>query len=274
MQVLIRGGRVIDPGNLDGIMDILIENGKIIEIGSKLEAGDSVIHAAGKIVTPGLIDMHVHLREPGHEYKETIETGCQAAIHGGLTAVCAMPNTDPVNDNGQITEYIIKKAREANAARVWPVAAISRGTEGKVLCEYGELKEAGAVALSDDGHPVVNSQLMRRAMEYAKGFDLPIISHCEELDLVANGAMNEGALATQMGLPGIPNAAESIMVMRDIALCELTRARLHIAHVSTAESVQAIREAKKEAFRSRLRLPRIISHSPKMRSRNMTQMQR
>ncbi len=142
MQVLIRGGRVIDPGNLDGIMDILIEDGKIIEMGLKLETGNlklesQIIDASGNIVTPGLIDMHVHLREPGHEYKETIETGCQAAIHGGMTAVCAMPNTDPVNDNGQITEYIIKKAREANAARVWPVAAISRGTEGKALCEYG-----------------------------------------------------------------------------------------------------------------------------------------
>jgi len=189
--------------------------------------------------------MHVHLREPGHEYKETIESGCRAAVHGGFTAICPMPNTDPVNDNAAITAYILKKAQEANTARVYPVAAISKGLEGKGLCEYGELKDAGAVALSDDGRPVMNSQLMRRALEYAKGFGMLLISHCEDLELAGNGVMNEGAFATRMGLPGIPNAAESVMVMRDIALCELTRSRLHIAHVSTKESVEAIRAAKK-----------------------------
>jgi len=261
MLILIKGGRVIDPGNLDGIMDILIENGKIIEIedqrsevrGQRSEGGGQnsklkVIDALGKIVTPGLIDMHVHFREPGHEYKETIETGCKAAAFGGFTAVCTMPNTIPANDNTQVTEYILKKARLANTVRVYPVAAISPGLNGKGLCEYGELKEAGAIALSDDGNPVRDSQLMRRALEYAKGFGLPVISHCENLDLVADGVMNEGAIATRMGLAGIPNAAESIMVMRDIALCELTGASLHIAHVSTAESIRAIRDAKKRGI--------------------------
>ena len=251
MLILIKGGRVIDPGNLDGIMDILIKDGKISDIkepNSKFKIQNSkfkIIDASGKIVTPGLIDMHVHFREPGHEYKETIETGCKAAAFGGFTAVCTMPNTIPANDNTQVTEYILKKARLANAVRVYPVAAISPGLNGKGLCEYGELKEAGVIALSDDGNPVRDSQLMRRALEYAKGFGLPVISHCEDLDLVADGVMNEGAVATRMGLAGIPNAAESIMVMRDIALCELTGASLHIAHVSTSESVQAIRDAKK-----------------------------
>jgi dihydroorotase len=269
MLVLIKGGRVIDPGNLDGILDILIKDGKISEIKEQLSGvrgqgsgirgqgsggGDQrseirIIDASGKIVTPGLIDMHVHLREPGHEYKETIKSGCLSAAYGGFTAICPMPNTNPVNDNGQITEYILKKAAIADSVRVYPVAAISKGLNGKALCEYGELKEAGAVALSDDGNPVSNSQLMRRAMEYAKGFSMPIISHCEDLDLAANGVVNEGAVATRMGLAGIPNAAESIMIMRDIALCELTGSCVHIAHVSTKESVLVIRNAKKRGVK-------------------------
>jgi len=250
MLMLIKGGRVIDPGNLDGIMDILIANGKIAEIKKAGWQTDEypesrTIDASGKIVTPGLIDMHVHLREPGHEYKETIETGCLAAAFGGFTAVCTMPNTNPVNDCRQVTEYILQKAQSVDTVRVYPVAAISPGLKGEGLCEYGELKVAGAVALSDDGNPVMNSLLMRRALEYAKGFELPVISHCEDLDLAAGGAMNEGAIATRMGLAGIPNASESIMVMRDIALCELTGVPIHIAHVSTEESVRAIRDAKK-----------------------------
>ncbi len=256
MLMLIRGGRVIDPGNLDGIMDIFISDGKIVEIikhgltsseypKSIIEHPEtSIIDASGKIVTPGLIDMHVHLREPGHEYKETIETGCLAAAFGGFTAVCTMPNTNPVNDCRQVTEYILKKAQAADTARVYPVAAISQGLKGDGLCEFGELKEAGVIALSDDGNPVMSSQLMRRALEYAKGFGLLVISHCEDLDLAAGGVMNEGAVATRMGLVGIPNAVESIMVMRDIALSELTGVPIHIAHVSTEESVQAIRDAK------------------------------
>lgn len=269
MQIRIKGGRIIDPGSFDGIADIFIEDGKIIKIidtgasGSKqlptppasperepwrsvrnTNSETRIIDASGKIVTPGLIDMHVHLREPGYEYKETIESGCRAAAWGGFTAICAMPNTNPVNDTQRVTEFIIKKSIAADGTRVYPVAAISKGLEGKSLCEYGELKQTGAIAISDDGRPVMDSQLMRKALEYAKGFGLLVISHCEDLSLAAGGVMNEGALATQMGLCGIPNASESIMVMRDIALCELTQADLHIAHVSTEESVRAIREAK------------------------------
>ena len=253
MLMLIKGGRVIDPGNLDGIMDILIADGKIVEIKKDGLAGDEypevrIIDASDKIVTPGLIDMHVHLREPGHEYKETIETGCLAAAFGGFTAICCMPNTNPVNDCRQVTEYILQKAQAADTVRVYPVAAISKGSKGDGLCEYGELKEAGAIAVSDDGNPVKNSQLMRRALEYSKGFDLPVISHCEDLDLAAGGAMNEGGVATRLGLAGIPNVAESIMVLRDIALCELTGVPVHIAHVSTRESVRAIKDAKKRGI--------------------------
>ncbi len=248
MLILIKGGRVIDPGRLDEINDILIKDGKIAEISSEgfTAFGSELkeIDATGKIVTPGLIDMHVHLREPGQEYKETIKTGCAAAARGGFTAVCPMPNTNPVNDNRQVTEYIMGKAALEGKIHVYPVGAISKGLEGSALSEYGELKDAGVVALSDDGLPVINSMLMRRAMEYAGGFGLPIISHCEDLDLAAGGAMNEGEVATSMGLPGIPNASESIMVMRDIAICELTGTPLHIAHVSTKESVYAIRDAK------------------------------
>ncbi len=258
-MLVIKNGQVVDPGNINGDFDIFIEEGKIIAV---IPSGSSenskgtpdtipdtiIIDASGKLVFPGLIDMHVHLREPGHEYKETIATGCSAAVSGGFTSVCPMPNTNPVNDNQEITDYIIRKAREAGTARVYPVAAISKGLEGKALSEYGELKAAGAVAFSDDGNPVATAQLMRRAMEYAKGFGLPIISHCEEKSLTADGDMNEGAVATQMGLAGIPNASESVMVMRDIALCELTGAALHIAHVSTAQSVHAIQDAKKRGL--------------------------
>ena len=250
MKTVIKGGRVIDPGKLDDILDIVIKGGNIVEIKQDALAGNEdkkskVIDASGKIVAPGLIDMHVHLRDPGYEYKETIETGGRAAAYGGFTAICCMPNTNPVNDCRQVTEYIIKKAVKAGTVRVYPVAAISKGLKGDSLCEYGELKEVGAIAVSDDGNPVMNSQLMRKALEYSSGFNLPVISHCEDLDLVSGGAMNEGAVATKMGISGIPNAAESIMVLRDIALCESTGIPVHIAHVSTKESVRAIRDAKK-----------------------------
>ncbi len=233
---------------LDGICHILVANGVITGLRPEpfSESGmDRVIDAAGLIVAPGLIDMHVHFREPGQEHKETILTGCRAAAHGGFTAVCTMPNTDPVNDNKNVTEYIRQKADTAGMVRVYPVGAISVGLQGQRLSDFEELKSAGVIALTDDGMPVRNSGLMRRAMERAKELDLLVISHAEDLDLAAGGAMNEGETASRLGYKGIPNAAESIAVMRDIALAELTGARLHIAHVSTAESVWAIREAKR-----------------------------
>jgi dihydroorotase len=251
MRTIIKGAHVVDPGRLDAVCDILIENGRIADIGAfdneLLKSVDRIIEAAGLYVVPGLIDMHVHLRDPGQEYKETIETGVRAAAAGGFTAVCCMPNTRPVNDNRQVTEYIINTAKRLQSVKVYPVAAISRGSKGLELAEFGDLFDAGAIAVSDDGQPVSDSQLMRRALEYAKGVGIRVISHCEETAL-SNGAMNEGVTATRLGLSGIPNAAESIMVMRDIALSELTGTPIHIAHVSSRESVQAIREAKKKGI--------------------------
>ena len=256
MQIRLNGGRLIDPGHFDGIADILIENGKIVQIvengaGFQRDPASNnqhpelrIIDASGKIVTPGLIDMHVHLREPGHEYKETIASGCRSAARGGFSAVCCMPNTNPVNDSRQVTDYIRGRADQLNLVRVFPVAAISKGIEGKILCDFEELKKAGAVAVSDDGNPVMNSRMMRRAMEAARDMDLKVISHCEDISLAADGTMHEGAVAKKLGYPGIPGASESIMVLRDIALSELTRAPVHIAHVSAAESVRAIRDAK------------------------------
>lgn len=246
--ILIKDGRVIDPGNMDAVRDILILDGKIEVIatpGTKLPllTEIQVVAAKGKIVTPGLIDMHVHLREPGFEYKETIGTGRRAASCGGFTAVCSMPNTQPVCDRKSVVEKIKNKAA-GMGVDVYPVAAISRNLAGKALCDFVELKAAGAIAVSDDGNPVVDNQLMRHALEQAGKAGLPVISHCEYPDLVAGGSMNEGELASRMGRRGIPNAAESIMVMRDIALSELTGIPVHIAHVSTRESVRVIREAK------------------------------
>lgn len=251
MRLLIRGGQVVDPGRRNEICDIVLADGVVQAIlpagdGPQTDAGDfdRVVDAAGWLVAPGFIDMHVHLREPGHEYKETIETGCRAAVAGGFTAVCCMPNTDPVNDCRSVTEYILQKAADCGLAKVYPVAAISPGLKGQGLCEFADLKDAGVVAVTDDGMPVSDGQLMRRALEYAKGHDLLVMSHCEELSLAEGGAMNEGETATRMGVAGIPNAAESLMVMREIALSELTGTAVHIAHVSTAESVRAIRAAK------------------------------
>jgi len=249
MGLLIKGGRVIDPGSgLDGNFDILIEEGKIGEIipqGKTHKPGKHEIYEAkGKIVTPGLIDIHVHLREPGHEYKETIESGSEAAARGGFTSICCMPNTIPPNDSAAVTELILRKARAEARVNVFPIGAISKGLEGKAIAEYGDLKEAGIVALSDDGHPVASSQLMRRAMEYARAFGLTVIDHCEDPLLSAGGVVNEGLISTLTGLKGIPAAAEESIVARDILLAELTAARLHIAHVSTAGSIRMIREAR------------------------------
>lgn len=249
MRMLIKGVRVIDPGRLDDIRDVLIENGLIaaIDTPGQLALDDGhgrVIDGTSRWLTPGLVDMHVHFREPGHEYKETILTGCQAAAAGGFTTVCTMPNTDPVNDDPSVTRFILEKARQANLVKILPVAAISKGLKGEQLSEFGELKNAGAVAVTDDGMPVNDSLLMRRALEYAAAFGLKVISHCEEMALATGGAMNEGPRATRMGLAGIPNCAESIMAMRDMALAELTGLSVHIAHVSAAETVAAIRDAK------------------------------
>ena len=252
MKLLLKGGRVIDPSqHIDTVTDILIEDGKIslIQKDISLPEADSggdfrIFDLKDRIVTPGLIDMHTHLREPGFEYKETIRTGSEAAVAGGFTSIACMANTDPVNDNRSVTEYILKQARLAAMAQVYPIAAISKGLDGKVLTEFGDLKDAGAVAFSDDGNPVTDSGLMRHALEYAYSFDMPVISHCEDTSLSSGGLMNEGFISTQLGLPGIPGIAEDIMVIRDIRLAGFTRTRIHIAHVSTAGSVQAVREAK------------------------------
>jgi dihydroorotase len=253
MNIRIHGGRIIYPGHYDGPGDILVVDGKIAAVhrgDSQAAAQEAAslphrfIDARDKIVIPGLIDMHVHLREPGFEHKETVETGCRAAVCGGFTAVCCMANTRPVNDNANVTEYILGRAATAGLARVYPVAAITLGLEGRVPCNYEELKNAGAVAISDDGRPLLDSRLMRHAMEKARALGLAVISHCEDPYLAEGGAVNEGPVAADLGVGGVPNASESIMVMRDIALSELTGAPVHIAHVSTRESVRAIREAK------------------------------
>ncbi len=251
-SVLLKNGRIIDPANgREAQADLLIVNGRIVDLpkkGKPKPADVQVIDCKGKLVVPGLVDLHVHLREPGEEYKETIQSGARAAAAGGFTAVACMPNTKPVNDCGAVTKFILEKAREA-AVRVYPVGAISKGSHGENLAEFGELQEAGAVAVSDDGRPVANSQLMRRALEYASNFNLPVISHAEDLSLAQNGAMNEGAFATKLGLQPIPGSAEEVMIYRDISLAELTGRPIHIAHVSTRESVSLIRRAKKKSTR-------------------------
>jgi dihydroorotase len=252
MSLLIKNARVVDPASeTDGLMDVLVENGKVAEMGRGISESKSppvpqggVIDATGKLLVPGLIDMHCHLREPGFEYKETIESGSRAGAAGGYTSLACMANTLPVNDNRAVTEYILRQAREKACTHIFPIGAVTKELKGESLAEIGELKEAGVVALSDDGKPLMNAGLFRRALEYARGFGLTVISHCEDLNLTGQGVMNEGFVSTILGLRGIPNAAEEVMVLRDIALAELTGASLHVAHVSTAGSVRAIQQAK------------------------------
>ena len=262
MSILIRGGRIIDSSaNLDGVMDLLIDAGKIVSVGgdaaetawqregSTLYTPLEVIDAHGLLVVPGLIDIHTHLREPGYEYKESIESGSAAAVAGGFTAIACMANTNPVNDDAAVTEYILEKARAVGLVQVFPIGAVSVGLAGKRLAEIGELSQAGVVGISDDGKSVMNSQLMRRALEYAGMFGLPVISHCEDTHLAAHGVMHEGRVSTELGLRGIPAQAEDIMVARDIALAELTGGRVHIAHVSTAGAARLVRDAKARGLR-------------------------
>jgi dihydroorotase len=251
VNLILRQGRLVDSvQNLDQVVDIVVRDGCVaaieprLEVGAEQFLGYEVLDVSGQWVVPGLIDMHVHLREPGEEYKETIASGTRAAVAGGFTAVACMPNTQPVNDCAAVTAFIRNRAAEDGACHVYPVGAISKGLAGEVLAEFGELRAAGAVAVSDDGRPVMNSQLMRRALEYARIFDLLVISHAEDLNLSRGGLMNEGPVATFHGLTGIPAAAEEVMVARDLLLAEFTRGRLHLAHVSTAGSVRMIRAAK------------------------------
>ncbi len=247
MNVLIKNGRVIDPANsVDGVQDVLVSAGRIERVGKSLAAGEGVstIDAAGKVVCPGFIDIHVHLREPGYEYKETVATGTRAAAAGGFTAVACMANTNPVNDNRAVTDYILAKAASEGVVRVHPIGAVTRGLRGEALAELAELAEAGCVAFSDDGKCVMDAALYRRAMEYTLPFGRPIISHAEDHNLARGGAMNEGVISTELGIPGIPAAAEDVMVSRDILLAELTGAHVHIAHLSTAGAVRLVRDAK------------------------------
>ncbi len=252
MKKLLRNGRVVDPANgRDGVFDVLIDGERIARIGRGLPVDDAEVVEipGGLVVCPGFIDMHVHLREPGQEHKETIATGTAAAVAGGFTAVACMPNTSPVNDNAGVTDYILKKAREANLARVYPIGAVSRGQAGEQLADIAELRQAGCVAISDDGKPVATALLMRRALEYASMFDMPVIEHCEEQTLKGEGVAHEGFHAATLGLRGIPGEAESIMAMRDIALAGLTGGRVHIAHMSARQSLAAVREGKHRGAR-------------------------
>ncbi len=258
MKRLIKGGRVIDPASgTEKNLDLLLEDGVIVKVGERLAAKEApqeapqeaeVLDATGLVIIPGLIDMHCHLREPGQEYKESIASGCAAAVKGGFTTLLAMANTSPVNDRAPVTEYILEKARAAGLARVLPVGAVTQGQKGEALAELGELAQAGCVALSDDGHPVTNGLLLRRAMEYASVFGLLVLDHAEDPTLAGEGVMAEGAVATRLGLEGIPSSAFDAAIARDIAVVRDTRRPLHIQHVSTAAGVDLIRRAKAEGL--------------------------
>ena len=246
-MLLIKGGRLIDPSQgIDGIADLLVENGVVSGIAQHIDPPEhaEVIDATGMVVCPGFIDVHCHLREPGFEDKETIATGTLAAARGGFTTVCAMPNTNPTMDTASTLEYVLRKARDEAAVRVLPIGCVTKQSKGAELAEMGELAEAGAIGFSDDGNPVVNSNIMRQALSYSSALGLPIINHCEEPSLFHGGSMNEGWISNRLGIKGIPNSAEDIMVARDINLAELTGGRYHVAHLSTAGALELVRRAK------------------------------
>jgi dihydroorotase len=248
-SLLLRGGRVIDPASgTDRALDLLVDGGRVVRLAPGQRGGDRVVELHGKLVLPGLVDLHVHLREPGQEYKEDIASGGRAAAAGGFTTICCMPNTVPPNDCRAVTELIVRRARELEGVRVRPVGAISKGLGGESLAEMGEMKDAGIVAVSDDGRPVMSSGLMRRALEYAATFGLPVVQHAEDLGLSAGGVMNEGEVATRAGLRGQPPSAESVMVARDLELVEWTGARYHVAHMSTARSAALVRDARRRGL--------------------------
>jgi dihydroorotase len=249
-QLLIKNGRVIDPASAtDMLADILIRDGVIAAVGADLEApGADIFDATGLVVAPGFIDMHVHLREPGFEHAETIETGARAAAAGGFTSICCMPNTLPVNDNATVTSYIVERARKFAITNVFPIGAITKNSAGEELAAIGSMKAAGVVAISDDGRPVMNARVMRRAMEFARSFDMPVIDHCEDLNLSAGGDMHEGYESVRLGLRGIPASSEDVMVARDILLAEATGARFHVAHISTRNAMAMVQYAKQRGL--------------------------
>lgn len=246
MKILIKNGHVVDPKNkIDEVTDLLIEKGLIAKVAGKItDKADREVDAKGKIVCPGLIDVHVHLRQPGYEYKETIETGLRAAVKGGFTGVCPMPNTNPIADSRSDMEFLVGEAKRLELIRIWPVGAVTLKQEGAELTEFGELKKGGALALSDDGRPITDSNILRRALEYSKKFDLVIMVHCQDEGLFCGGCMNEGLVSTKLGLAGIPTEAESVEVARDIQLADLTGGRLHFCHISSRKSLDLIRQAK------------------------------
>jgi len=255
MRILIEGGRVIDPANkMDEVLDVLIEDGRIAAVGPPRSGRaaaplDRVLDARGKVVCPGFVDLHVHLREPGREDKETIATGTRAAARGGFTSVCCMPNTNPVNDNQSVTEFILDRAKREGSVNVFPVGAITKGQQGEELAEIGELVQAGCVAISDDGSPVMNAEIMRRALEYASMFGIPVVQHAEDLHLTGKGVMHEGLVSTELGMRGIPAASEAVIVARDLLLTELTDGHYHVAHLTTAEALRLVRDAKAKGLK-------------------------